>query len=85
MDNKFKLDEALYMLSTYNLGRIGYTNLRHDLKGKVDLPAHYKIMQYKKEVMPDINPLCSCTVKGMRYGINYYFLRSDCTVDKTLI
>ena len=48
MDKELSLDETLYMLSTYNLGRIGYTSLRHDLKGKVDLPAHYRLMQYKK-------------------------------------
>ena len=69
MDKELKLDEALYMLSTYNLGRIGYTNLRHDLKGKVDLPAQYKIMQYKKEVMPDINPLCPDSGSGVSLSL----------------
>ena len=46
VDREVTLDEALYMLSTYRLGRSAYTSLRHDLMQKVDLPAHYKLMQH---------------------------------------
>ena len=39
------------MLSSYMLGRTGYTNLTQELKTKVDLPAHYRLMQHKNSVM----------------------------------
>ena len=58
---ELKLDEALYMLSTYNFGRIGYTNLRL----RVDMPAHCKLMQYKNWVMSEINPLCPDSGSGV--------------------
>ena len=41
------LDEALFMLSSYKLGRTGYISLRQELKTKIDLPAHYRLMQHK--------------------------------------
>ena len=47
VDREVTLDEALYMLSTHRLGRSAYTSMRHDLMQKVDLPAHYKIMQHE--------------------------------------
>ena len=45
------------MLSQYKLGRTSYTSLRQDLKLKVELPAHYKLMQHKNAIMPCIAPL----------------------------
>ena len=54
VDREVTLDEALYMLSTYRLGRSAYTSLRHDLMQKVDLPAHYKLMQHKNMIMPSV-------------------------------
>ena len=53
----------------YKFGRIGYNNLRHDLKGRVDLTAYYKLMQYKKEVMPEINPLCHDSESGVSLSL----------------
>ena len=55
VDREVTLDEALYMLSTYRLGRSAYTSLRHDLIQKVDLPAHYKLMQHKNMIMPSVS------------------------------
>ena len=55
VDREVTLDEALYMLSTYRLGRSAYTSLRHDLMQKVDLPAHYKLMQHKNMIMPSVS------------------------------
>ena len=52
VDREVTLDEALHMLSTYRLGRSAYTSLRHYLMQKVDLPAHYKLMQHKNMIMP---------------------------------
>ena len=49
------MDEALYMLSTYRLGRSAYISFRHDLMQKVDLPAHYKLMQHKNMIMPSVS------------------------------
>eukprot|EP00731_Ephydatia_muelleri_P014210 Em0007g1520a len=49
------LDEALYVLSTYRLSRSAYTNMRHDLMQKVDLSAHYKIMQHKNMIRPSVS------------------------------
>lgn len=46
VDKEISLDEGLYMLSQYKLGRTSYTSLRQDLKLKVELPAHYKLMQH---------------------------------------
>ena len=47
VDREVTLDETLYMLSTYRLGRSANTSLKHDLMQKVDLPAHYRLMQHK--------------------------------------
>ena len=55
VDREVTLDEALYMLSTYRLGRSAYTSLIHDLMPKVDLPAHYKLMQHKNMIMPSVS------------------------------
>ena len=44
VSREISLDEALFMLSTYKLGRTVYTSLRQELKTKVDLPAHYRLM-----------------------------------------
>ena len=46
--------EGLYILLQYKLGRTGYTSLRHDLKPRVELPTHYKLMQHKNAIMPTI-------------------------------
>ena len=46
--------EELYILLQYQLGRTGYTSLRHDLKPRVELPTHYKLMQHKNAIMPTI-------------------------------
>ena len=55
VSREISLDEALFILSTYKLGRTGYTSLRQELKTKVDLPAHYRqIMQHKNCIMPEI-------------------------------
>ena len=56
-DKELSLDEGLYMLSQYKLGRTGYTSLRQDLKPRVELPAHYKLMQHKNAIMPNITQL----------------------------
>ena len=48
---------SLYILSEYKLGRISHTSLRHDLKPRVELPAHYKLMQHKNTIMPTIAQL----------------------------
>ena len=42
---ELSLDEALYMLSAYKLGRSGYTNLRFDMKKRVEFPAYYRYKQ----------------------------------------
>ena len=42
------------MLSNYKLGWTGYTSLRQELKTKVDLPAHCRLMQHKNSIMPEI-------------------------------
>ena len=57
VDKEISLDDGLYMLSQYKLGRTSYTSLRQDLKLKVELPAHYKLMQHKNAIMPFIAPL----------------------------
>ena len=54
---ELSLDEGLYILSEYKLGRTNYTSLRHDLKPRVELPAHYKLMQHKNTIMPTIAQL----------------------------
>ena len=41
---ELSLDEGLYILMQYKLGRTSYTSLRHDLKPRVEIPAHYKLM-----------------------------------------
>ena len=46
VDREVTLDEALYVLSTYRLGRSAQ---------KVDLPAHYKIMQHKNMIRPSVS------------------------------
>ena len=51
VSREISLDEALFILSTYKLGRTG---LRQELKTKVDLPAHYRLMQHKNCIMPEI-------------------------------
>eukprot|EP00731_Ephydatia_muelleri_P007037 Em0003g1285a len=54
---ELSLGEGLYFLSQYKLGRTSYTSLRHDLKPRVELPAHYKLMQHKNAIMPTIAQL----------------------------
>ncbi|KAL5503064.1 hypothetical protein EMCRGX_G009955 [Ephydatia muelleri] len=54
---KLSLDEGLYFLSQYKFGRTSYTSLRHDLKPRVELSAHYKLMQHKNAIMPTIAQL----------------------------
>ena len=54
---ELSLDEGLYFLSQYKLGRTSYTSLRHDFKPRVELPAHYKLMQHKNAIMPNIAQL----------------------------
>ena len=54
VSREISLDEDLFILSTYKLGRTGYTCLRQELKTKVDLPAHYRLMQHKNCIMPEI-------------------------------
>ena len=39
VDKEISLDDGLYMLSQYKLGRTSYTSLRQDIKLKVVLPA----------------------------------------------
>ena len=65
VDREVTLDEALYMLSTYRLGRSAYTSLRHDLMQKVDLPAHYKLMQHKNMIRPSV----SSPIGGLRVSL----------------
>ena len=45
------------MLSTYKLGRTGYSSLRQELKSRVELPPHYRLMQHKDTIMPKIGSL----------------------------
>ena len=54
---ELSLDEGLYFLSQYKLGRTSYTSLRHDLKPRVELSAHYKLMKHKNAIMPTIAQL----------------------------
>ena len=54
---ELSLDEGLYILSQYKLGRTSYTSLRHDLKPRGELLAHYKLMQHKNAIMPTIAQL----------------------------
>ena len=54
VDKEISLDDGL---SQYKLGRTSYTSLRQDLKLKVELPAHYKLMQHKNAIMPCITLL----------------------------
>ena len=61
VDREVGLDESLHMLSTYKLGRSAYTSLRHDLKQKVTLPAHHKVMQHKSSIMPSIHSASDAT------------------------
>ena len=56
-EKEISLDDGLYMLSQYKLGFTSYTSLRQDLKLKVELPAHYKLMQHKNAIMSYITPL----------------------------
>ena len=53
VDREVTLDEAL--LSTYRLGRPAYTSLKHHLMQKVDLPAHYRLMQHENIIMPNVS------------------------------
>ena len=55
------LDEALYMLSAYKLGRSGYTNLRFDMKKRVEFPAYYRVKQHKDLITPQIDSLSEVT------------------------
>ena len=61
VDKEISLDDGLYMLSQYKPGCTctctSYTSLRQDLKLKVELPAHYKLMQHNNAIMPCITPL----------------------------
>ena len=45
---EISLDEGLFMLSSYKLGYTGYSSLRQELKNRVELPRHYRLMQHKK-------------------------------------
>eukprot|EP00731_Ephydatia_muelleri_P028943 Em0020g587a len=54
---EISLDEGLFMLSTYKLGRTGYSSLRQELKSRVELPPHYRLMQHKDTIMPKIGSL----------------------------
>ena len=49
VSREVSLDEALFILSTYKLGRTGYTSLRQELKTKV-----YRLIQHKNCIMPEI-------------------------------
>ena len=59
VSREISLDEALFILSTYKLGRTGYTSLRQELKTKVDLPAHYRcsirIVSCQKYISTELN------------------------------
>ena len=66
---EMSLDEGLFMLSSYKLGRTGYSSLRQELKNRVELPPHYRLMQHKNTIMPEIGSLdplpgVSISVKG---------------------
>ena len=52
--NEMSEDKGLYFLSSYNLGRTGYTNLRRDLQEHVK-PAHYKLMEKKHSITPELS------------------------------
>ena len=58
---ELSLDEALYMLSAYKLGRSGYTNLRFDMKKRVEFPAYYRVKQHKDLITPQIDSLSEVT------------------------
>ena len=55
--SEISLDEGLFMLSTYKLGRTGYSSLRQELKSRVELPPYYRLMQHKDTIMPKIGSL----------------------------
>ena len=71
-------DEALFMLSSYKHGRTGYTSLRQELKTKVDLPAHYRLMQHKNSIMPEIvdltDPLSGVSLR-VKDSVQLHFQR----------
>ena len=58
VDKNISLDDDLYMLSQYKIGRTSYTSLRQDLKLKVELPATQKpcdsLYTYFIEVLTDL-------------------------------
>ena len=54
--NELSENKGLHFLSSYNLGRTAYTNLRRDLKEHVILPAHYKLMEKKRCIVPKLSP-----------------------------
>ncbi|XP_038073986.1 uncharacterized protein LOC119742038 [Patiria miniata] len=56
VDKEMSVDKGLYILSSYNIGRTGYTNLRRDLNEHVTLPAHYKLMEKKNSITPELKP-----------------------------
>ena len=58
---ELSLDEALYMLSAYKLGHSGYTNLRFDMKKRVEFPAYYRVKQHKDLITPQIDSLSKVT------------------------
>ena len=58
---ELSLDEALYMLSAYKLGRSGYTNLRFDMKKWVEFPVYYRVNQHKDLITPQIDSLSEVT------------------------
>ena len=64
---ELSLDEALYMLSAYKLGRSGYMNLRFDMKKRVGFPAYYRVKQQKDLITPQIDSLSE--VMGVSFSL----------------
>ena len=65
------------MLSTYKLGRTGYSSLRQELKSRVELPPHYRLMQHKDTIMPNIgslDPLLGVSI-SVKESVQLHFQR----------
>ena len=64
---ELSLDEALYMLSAYKLGRSGYTSLRFDMKKRVEFPAYYRVKEHKDLITPQTDSLSE--VMGVSFSL----------------
>ena len=70
--------DKLRRTSICHLVTTGYTNLRQDLKIKVDLPAHYRLMQNKNSIMPELvyitDPLSGVSLR-VKESVQLHFQR----------